>query len=358
MKGKTNRKEQVYAQRRTEDIDWGCMEQPDEPISGKQQRLMMRTEFSHEVKTVDEYGNETGQIRRIHPAKGMKPKLSIKNKGSRHPLKWQKKKKKSEKQMVRTSLERYNVKYYTLRGDQLPDDSMCFVSIGQRKVSKLSGYKVLLDTGSTISTVTPVQAKRLVEELGWEIKKGQKFTVKNGGEVDEIFDGSYIGMPVQRPNSSKFIAIRFYVSPHNDIPHPLILGNKDMRCLGYGIHLDVGDGVIIFENHPQSKIDAEDAMAKKTDIITQMENAADIFGKDNLDYALKQKQSAFFKKIPCEAQLVATASPAVMDNAEEKADELKNNDDDEAEDETEDGSRPCHEWSAPRGDSIGSIFIE
>ena len=233
MKGKANRKEKVYAQKRTEDIDWGCMDEPDDPISGKQQRLMMRTEISHKVQTVDQYGNETGSIRRIHPAKGMKPKSIMKNKGTRHPMKWQKKEKKAEKQMVRTSLERYNVKYYTLRGDQLPEDSMCFISIGQRKVSKLTGYKVLLDTGSTISTVTPVQAKRLVEELGWEIKKGQKFTVENGGEVDEIFDGSYIKMPVQRPNSSKFIAIRFYVSPHNDIPYPLILGIKDMRCLGY-----------------------------------------------------------------------------------------------------------------------------
>ena len=58
MKGKANRKEQVYAQKRTEDIDWGCMDEPDVPISGKQQRLMMRTEISHEVKTVDEYGND------------------------------------------------------------------------------------------------------------------------------------------------------------------------------------------------------------------------------------------------------------------------------------------------------------
>ena len=58
---------------------------------------MMRTEISHEVKTVDEYGNETGKIRRIHLAKGMRSKSNLKNKGTRHPKKWQKKKK-SEKQ--------------------------------------------------------------------------------------------------------------------------------------------------------------------------------------------------------------------------------------------------------------------
>ena len=53
MKGKANRKEQVYAQKRTEDIDWGCMDEPDDPISGNQQQLMMRTEISHKVQTVD-----------------------------------------------------------------------------------------------------------------------------------------------------------------------------------------------------------------------------------------------------------------------------------------------------------------
>ena len=152
---------------------------------------------------------------------------------------------KKEEVLVRSTMERYNVDFFKLTVDQIPKNNMASINCGHKTKHKMVGMECMLDTGSTICSVTPKHATHLTNTLGWIPTKGTKFSVENGGEKNEIFSGDYIRMPIHRPNSSGYVAIRWYISPHNEVPYPMIMGMRDMSRIGYGLHLNVGDGMVI-----------------------------------------------------------------------------------------------------------------
>ena len=266
--------------------------------------------------------------------------------------------KKKEKVLVRSTLERYNVDFFELTVDQIPKKNMASINCGHKTEHKMVGMDTMLDTGSTICSVTPKHAKHLTATLGWIATKGTKFSVENGGEKNEIFSGDYIRMPIQRPNSSGYVAIRWYISPHNEVPYPMIMGMRDMSRIGYGLHLNVGDGMIIFENSAESKLDQKEALQTNSDIIAKMESAADIFGTANLDYAVHTtKQTAFVQSCKQQRLSQKTDESELKDNTDEieqvetKTDDL---DDVEEADDDEDGIRGKIE--PPKG-LINQLYI-
>ena len=68
---------------------------------------------------------------------------------------------------VRSSLERYNVIHHGLKKEQLPKDSMVYVRIGHKTEHKMTGYEVLLDTGSTICAAVVLHPRWCIVDHSW-----------------------------------------------------------------------------------------------------------------------------------------------------------------------------------------------
>ncbi|SVD16244.1 uncharacterized protein METZ01_LOCUS369098, partial [marine metagenome] len=107
-------------------------------------------------------------------------------------------------------LDRYDLKnlkrYSAMDWDQIPGDEKTMLRMvvnsddeDIRNQIKHNGegsladcgieVPVLLDSGASISCITPKWAQELERKLKWTRSKGRQFRVENGGETDEIFSG-------------------------------------------------------------------------------------------------------------------------------------------------------------------------
>ena len=112
----------------------------------------------------------------------------------------------------------------------------------------------LIDSGSSISTVTPIEAQKLMQSTEWTITKGEKkFSVENGGQKEEMFSGDYLSLPVQVINTNQWKTIRFYIMPHNHCLFQMILGLRDMKKIGYDICTRIADDAVLFKHSVSRK---------------------------------------------------------------------------------------------------------
>ena len=110
----------------------------------------------------------------------------------------------------------YDVNYHGVKWSQIPKDDTADLCIGRKYYDEYIMNPSLIDTGSSISTVTPNMAKKLIQSTEFKVTKGKKnFTVENGGQKEEIFSGDYLKLPVRIINSDQYKWIKFYVMPHN-----------------------------------------------------------------------------------------------------------------------------------------------
>ena len=126
------------------------------------------------------------------------------------------KRSRKEQMHVKTSLERVNVNYYKLATDQIPSGSTVKLYLRQNKSDGMVKYPALLDTGSTISAITPRIAEKFRQALKFKDIKGKPFDVENGGRQDETFSGDYLEIPTLKPNTKTFVKVKYLIMPHNE----------------------------------------------------------------------------------------------------------------------------------------------
>ena len=139
-----------------------------------------------------------------------------------------------------------------------------------------------MDTGSTISAVTPSVADKLMNQLKINSNKSRAFLVENGGNEDVTFCGNYLEIECMKPSSihKEMIKIKFYVMPHDDCSYEMIIGFDDLKRLGYKITLMMEDGQVIYKH--RGKPDKYTFADKACDIyerLAQLPPYGDVFKK-------------------------------------------------------------------------------
>ena len=121
-----------------------------------------------------------------------------------------------QKIKAKHSLERVNINHYQLSLEEIPQDEMTKINVRQADTEYYVSYQALLDSGSTISAVTPRVAQKWNSALNIKATKGRNFIVENGGQEDETFSGDYIKAQILIPNTRNYHTIHFYIMPHNE----------------------------------------------------------------------------------------------------------------------------------------------
>ena len=187
-----------------------------------------------------------------------------------------KKKSKKKHQMMQSTDILYDVNYHGIAPSQVPDNDTAKLHFGRKYDEGYIEEQALLDSGSSISTVTPHQAEKLIQSTEWTITKGtMNFKVENGGQKEETFTGDHIKIPVRVIGTKQFANVKFFIMPHNKCTFNVILGLRDMKRIGYDIAARVGDDVLIFKNSGR-KIKPK-YLESKEDILDKVEQMGDEF---------------------------------------------------------------------------------
>ena len=163
-------------------------------------------------------------------------------------------------------LDRYDLKnlkrYSAMDWDQIPGDEKTMLRMvvnsddeDIRNQIKHNGegsladcgieVPVLLDSGASISCITPKWAQELERKLKWTRSKGRQFRVENGGETDEIFSGEYLEIPVLKTNRRNSHFTKFFIMPSNKCSFNILLGKEDMKQIGYKIAMKVAPDQVL-----------------------------------------------------------------------------------------------------------------
>ena len=114
-------------------------------------------------------------------------------------------------------------------------------------------HPALLDSGSTISAMTPRLADKVMKETGLKSKKMKNFMVENGSGNDVEFNGKYLIIPTLVPNSKYFEEIQYFIMPHNECAFGIILGLSDSQKLRYVRGLEIEDGKVLLEHRGENR---------------------------------------------------------------------------------------------------------
>ena len=210
---------------------------------------------------------------------------------------------------------------YQLSPEEIPNDKKTIIHL--QKDDRLAlKLPALLDTGSTISAITPRMAEKIEKETNNKIIKESAFMVENGGGKDVKFTGQHMLIPTLQPNTKDFIPIKYYLMPHNKCCYGIIIGDKDQESIGYVVGLKVEPGKVLFTHNGKSRKQK----------MKNIESAHEIFDRmDNLPgYALRQNV-ALYEKVD-----------ELKDNSTESdsSDGIDSEDDISDDDDEDDGSRP------------------
>ena len=129
-----------------------------------------------------------------------------------------------ERSLLRSTLERYYVNHFGLTRNQIPMNEQVTIHVVARNDDEIFEFNVVLDTGSTISTITPRKAAEFKRLTGYSAVKGKAFAVENGGQSDERFSGDHMWCDVMKPGQRTTAKIKMYEMPHNLIPFDIIIG--------------------------------------------------------------------------------------------------------------------------------------
>ena len=236
--GRGRRNYQQYVQQDDEarTIDGDC-EQPQERLAFQRDIVDFGNETDPELENL--YAQQFMMQAKINKIKAKKKQSVGKQK---------------EKQLMQSSDEFYDMNYHGVTWSQIPENDTTQLRIGRKYDEGYVKEHALIDSGSSISTVTPHVAKKLIESTEYKVIKGiKKFKVENGGQTEEVFSGNYLKLPVQIINSNQWVNIKFYIMPHNHCLFGMILGLSDMKNVGYDIATRMSDGMLIFKHSAARK---------------------------------------------------------------------------------------------------------
>jgi len=204
--------------------------------------------------------------------------------------------------------------YHGFKWDQIPKGDTAVLHVGRRYDDGFVKEPSLIDSGSSISTLTPQEAKKIEQSTEWTIEKGKKkFVVENGGQKEELFSGDYMKLPIRIVNSDQWVNVKFYIMPHNHCLFQMILGLRDMKKVGYDICTRISDNTLLFKHSTsRKKVNYND----ENEVLAKCELMGDEFAA----YQLIQKQR------------VCTTS------------ELKDEESKDSEESEEDGRFPSHRF--------------
>ena len=153
---------------------------------------------------------------------------------------------------AKTSLEIVQIDKYALSVDEIPENEKVSLHLKKDEQTMVK-YQALLDTGSTISAVTPRVAERMMKELRISTKKTSAFMVENGSGNDIKFDGKHLLISTLIPNTNTFVDVKYYIMPHNQCVFGIILGIHDMKELGYKMALQIADNKVLFSHRGKNR---------------------------------------------------------------------------------------------------------
>lgn len=114
----------------------------------------------------------------------------------------------------KSTLERNNCNYFRLKPSQIPKNEVVTLRIGATDPNKqVFNLTTLLDTGSTMSSISRDKALKIAELTGAIIESRGDFVVENGGNEEEVYTGDYISLNVQVVNTTIFRRIPFFITP-------------------------------------------------------------------------------------------------------------------------------------------------
>ena len=166
-----------------------------------------------------------------------------------------------------------------LKECQIPLDETCNLLIRHRyddlrrdNNGKDEELKVLLDWGSTISTITVSVAEKIKEltghTFGW--RKGSGFGVENSSGKINGFTGQYMILPIRIINTGNYKMIKWYISPTYEATYQVILGRYDMKRIGYILAIQLTSDVILFRNVNKHR-EEKDYEQKTGDIVAKLD---------------------------------------------------------------------------------------
>ena len=173
---------------------------------------------------------------------------------------------------VRTSLERVDINHYRLRWDEIPSKDRIMINLRQKDLETMVRFPALLDSGSTISAITPRIAEKFKQSLKHEIQSGSQFLCENGGKEDELFSGEYYVIPTLIPNTTNFEKIKYYIMPHNECSHGIILGDHDRKRLNYKFGLETEPGKILYSHNGKGRKRKLKIVEQTDHILTRLDN--------------------------------------------------------------------------------------
>ena len=177
--------------------------------------------------------------------------------------------KQKDKLMIKNTLERIDVNYYKMTINEIPEDEIISINVQHgTKDEEFYNYNCLMDTGSTISAITPNMAQELIDSMKIKEYEEKSFMVENGGEKDITFNGNYLNCNILIPNTKTTANVKFYIMPHNECSYKMILGFKDMKKLGYKVVLQMQDGDILYKH--RGKVNRHEFIEKSADIYDRM----------------------------------------------------------------------------------------
>ena len=152
----------------------------------------------------------------------------------------------------RSTLETCRIDRYKLTPDQIPKDEQITLYL-KKNDEDMVKHPALLDSGSTISAITPRLADKVMKETGLKSKKMKNFMVENGSGNDVEFNGKYLIIPTLVPNSKYFEEIQYFIMPHNECAFGIILGLSDSQKLRYVRGLEIEDGKVLLEHRGDNR---------------------------------------------------------------------------------------------------------
>ncbi len=192
----------------------------------------------------------------------------------------------TQQQFLQSNLLFYNKNYYGFDPKDVPKEDQGTISIGNKYKESIHDYNILIDSGSSLSTITEQTKDLLIKETDWDIIPGNNpFLVENGGKIDEQFSGDHILVPVRIIGTNSFYKLKLYIMPHNNCNFPMILGLSDMKMIGYDIGARYGDHTVLFRNRgnrPKVK-----TIKKSDDILNNIRD----YGDEFTGYQIVQQRS-------------------------------------------------------------------
>ena len=250
-----------------------------------EQPITQRIAYQRDIINNDELTDP--EIENLHIHQHMMQRKIMAKKAANNSDKLSNKSK--EHQNVQSSCINYNMEHYGFEWNQVPTADRAELHLARKYDEGYIKASALVDTGSSITTITPGHAKKIVESTEFPITKSKAkgFKVENGGQKEEYFSGDYIQIPVRVIGTENWANIKFYIMPHNHCSFSIILGLRDMKYIGYDIATKVGEDVVLFKH--QSQHSKSNYVESKEQIIEKLQDYGDEFGDQFGAYSLLNK---------------------------------------------------------------------